>query len=882
MDYERWKRVDGLLQSARQLPSDEQSKFLRQACAEDVDLEREVQSLLRSQREMDGFLDRPPFEIAAQTSNLDRQSAETLHNSGLLPTIDVAGISAHSNGQERQSFGPYTLVSKLGEGGMGEVWLAEQKLPLQRQVALKIIRAGLCNDSLLQRFLSERQSLAIMSHPAIAKVFDAGATPEGQPYFVMEYVAGLPITTYCNQHRLQIRERLQLLMKVCDGVQHAHHKAIIHRDLKPANILVAEEDGQPSPRIIDFGLAKAVVPVSAEQTMLTQPGYFLGTPGFMSPEQLDSSAGDVDTRTDVYSLGAVLYALLTDSLPFDTSDWEKKPFHEVLRHLREDDPIPPSNKVRSNSHTRRNVAESRSTQPQQLVKQLRGDLDWITMKALEKDRSRRYSTPTELAADIGRYLHNEAVIARPASTGYRVRKYISRHRVALGVTTGVIVLLAGFAFAQAIQLRRVTRERNRADRVIEFVTGMFNVSDPSQARGNTITAREILDRSSAQIGTSLTKDPLLRASMMDVMGTVYRSLGLFSQAQSLLEQSIEIKRSVFGPDHPETLKSSNILAWVLMQEGRVASAEALARSVVNSSRRVLGIRHPDTLRSMRTLAAILEARAHYPEAEKILRDVLATSETVLGPDHPDTVAARHNLATVLDSVARFAEAEELFRLDLEIEKRTLGSDHPDTLLTMSSLAASLADAGRVADAEKIQTDILEIERRILGPEHLETLGSMSNLANYISDQGRYADAEKLQRQVLEIQRRVLGLSHPETLRTMDNLANAISEQGRYSEAEKVERETVDLNKRFIGPDHPSTANAVYDLGCILALEGRREEALSFLRQAVEHGLPAKIALNMKDDSDLKSLHGDPRFQELVATALRNASVTQQLQSPTPQ
>jgi len=460
--------------------------------------------------------------------------------------MDSGGFAGSASAQKSQVFGPYTLISKLGEGGMGQVWLAEQHAPLQRQVALKIIKTGMCDADLLQRFLSERQSLAIMSHPAIAKVFDAGATPDGQPYFVMEYVPGLPITTYCNRHRLKIRERLQLFIKVCEGVQHAHQKAIIHRDLKPANILVDEIDGQPAPRIIDFGLAKNVAPQLAEETMFTQAGCFVGTPGFMSPEQVDSSSGDVDTRTDVYSLGAVLYALLTDHLPFDAEDWKKKPLHELLRHLREDDPLPPSTRVSSHSEGLKGIAEARGTQPQQLVTQLHGDLDWITMKALERDRSRRYGTPSELATDVERYLHSQPVTARPASKAYRMRKYIGRHRVAVAVTASLILLLAGFAVAQAIQLRRVTRERDRADRVTDFMTGMFQVSDPSESRGNTVTAREILDRSANQISQSLEKDPELRASMMGVMGTVYRNLGLYPQAQSLLRPAVDIKRAALG------------------------------------------------------------------------------------------------------------------------------------------------------------------------------------------------------------------------------------------------------------------------------------------------------------------------------------------------
>jgi non-specific serine/threonine protein kinase/serine/threonine-protein kinase len=325
------------------------------------------------------------------------------------------------------------VVQKLGEGGMGQVWLAEQTAPVRRQVALKLIKVGMYEDGVLKRFQSERQSLAIMDHPSIAKVFDAGTTPDGQPYFVMEYVAGVPITDYCDQKKLKIRERLELFIKVCEGVQHAHQKAVIHRDLKPANILVVDVDGKPVPRIIDFGLAKATTPQIAGETMFTQVGSFVGTPGYMSPEQADTSEQDVDTRTDVYSLGVVLYVLLTGSTPFDPKKWQKKPLHEVLRQLREDEPPRPSTKIGMEKESSVTSALMRDVQPKQLVDLLHGDLDWITMKALEKDRTRRYGTPSDLAADITRYLSYEPVVARPASTSYRSQKYVRRNRIAVAV-----------------------------------------------------------------------------------------------------------------------------------------------------------------------------------------------------------------------------------------------------------------------------------------------------------------------------------------------------------------------------------------------------------------------------------------------------------------
>jgi eukaryotic-like serine/threonine-protein kinase len=810
---------------------------------------------------------------AMDQSEPDRSLHRPLEEGTTLgtPSDLTSGYKTSATG----TIGPYTLIRKLGEGGMGQVWLAEQSIPLKRQVAIKILRAGFSSPSLLQRFLAERQSLASMNHPAIAKVFDAGATPDGQPYLVMEYVPGVAITTYCNQKRLKVRERLEIFKKVCEGVQHAHQKAIIHRDLKPANILVEEIDGRATPRIIDFGVAKSLGVQHDGETMFTRVGAYVGTPGFMSPEQADPSQGDVDTRTDVYSLGVVLYVLLTDSLPFDLEKWNRGPLKEAIRELREDDPERPSSKISSRPDSQKSLSKTRNTPAPQLIAQLKGDLDWITMKALEKDRSRRYGTPSEFAADVARYLQNQPVLARPASTTYRLGKYAARHRVAVSVSAGFFLLLVAFAINQALQLRRITRERDRADRVSEFMTSMFKVSDPSEARGNSVTAREILDKSSGDIVKSLEQDPELRARMMFLMGTVYQSLGLYAKAQALLEKALETDRGEFGPDNEQTIRTMSALAGVLVLQGHYPEAERLSRESAARARGARGLRNADTLRAMYNLEVILYAEGKYTEADPLAREVLETSRSLRGPQTPDTINYISGLAAAENALGRYPEAEKLFREAIELNKKTLGFDHPSTIHSMNNLALTLSAAGHSDEAEKIARQVLDTERRVLGPEHPETLSAASNLSNYISEQGRYAEAAKLQREILEIQRRVFGPDHPEPLRTADNLANSLAELGQYAEAEKLEKDTLERLHRTVGDHDPFTANATYDLACIYALQGRREEALAYLRQAIEDGLDVHGGLHIAQDEDLKSLRGDPRFEALANQAHEKAVADQQ-------
>jgi non-specific serine/threonine protein kinase/serine/threonine-protein kinase len=873
---ERWRRISSLFDEAVKLPLAERASFIEQACGEDTDLKARVLELLESSERAAEFLEKPLLSDAAP---LLRQAADLVDSGSSPPrTADLEAATTRSrtnSGTSFETIGPYRLLQKIGEGGMGEVWLAEQTEPIHRQVALKLIKAGLDTRQVVARFEAERQALALMDHPGIAKVYDAGATPRGLPYFAMEYVKGEPITTYCDRHRLGTPERLELFARVCDAVQHAHQKGVIHRDLKPSNVLVGVVGDQPQPKVIDFGVAKATAQRLTEKTMFTELGVLIGTPEYMSPEQAEMTGLDVDTRTDVYALGVMLYELLTGALPFESKELREAGFEEIRRRIREVDPPKPSTQVRTQGEHSTEAAKNRQTDPGKLASRLRGDLDWIVMKALEKDRTRRYGTPSELSADLARHLQHEPVLAGPPSAAYRSRKFVRRHRFGVAVAGLAVAGLAAFGVMMALQARAIARERDRAERVSEFLVELFRVSDPSEARGNSITAREVLDRGAQRIDKELRAEPVVQAQMMATMGMVYANLGLASKAEPILTRAVQLRSRLLGQDHPSTLetrgrlasvfekqgqyqKSENMLQELLEKErsvlgdehqetlwtlnqlayvtdrlGRYPESEKIYRVAYEARRRVLGEDHRDTLKSLNGLQVSLERQGQYEESGKLARQVLEARRRTLGEDHPDTAWSRHNVAAILEHQGKYAEAEKLYRESYQQMLHILGADHPDTLWVKSNLASTIWKQGRIQEATPLYEEILETRRRVLGPEHPRTLASMNNVANLLSQKGRNFEAQRIFEEVVETLTRTLGAEHPQTLAGMNNLAAVYADTKRYDEAEEIYEQIVEVQRRVLGPAHPDTLTYAANLASVMADEGRLTEAEKLCTETLE-------------------------------------------------
>ncbi len=804
MTPEQFQRVKTLVRQALERAPGEREAFLDSSC-DDREVRAEVELLLRH-RTSDGAV-----------ANVLRVAGEAL------------GAAAGSR------IGPYRLSRLLGEGGMGEVWLAEQQEPVERRVALKVIKAGMDTGEVVARFEAERQALAVMDHSAIARVYEAGETPRGRPYFVMEYVSGPPIIKYCDRERLTIPERLELFVQVCEGVQHAHRRAILHRDLKPSNVLVATEGGRPAPKIIDFGLAKATTRRLTERTLQTQLGQVLGTPAYMSPEQLALGGEDVDTRTDVYSLGVLLYELLTGVLPFDAGELRRSDFDELRRRIREHEPPRPSSRLRQLGDAAREIAGRRGSEALAVTRTLRGELDWITIKALEKDRERRYGSAAELAQDIRRFLAHQPVLAAPPGVGYRARKFVRRNRLAVIAAGAVAVaVLAGFA-GTAVGLVRALRAEQEARRealtaseVTEFMVGLFGVKGFRAPEQGDPTARELLERGAERIESELAAEPEVRTRLMHTMGRAYTGLGLLEEGERFYRAALDERRARLGNDHPETLAVVRDLGFFHWAFGPLDRAETLLEQAVEGYGRSVGVEHPETLRAMSDLANLYLRVGRMVEAEQLHRRVLATQRRVLGEDHPDTLESVLSLGAVFRDLGRYEEAERMCRLALEGQLRVLGDEHFATTSTKMSLARALRDLGRLEEAEPLLQQALDGFIRASGERQKPALKARLHLGELRRKQGRPAEAETLVRRVVEHWRSDLGTDHPDTLHAEYYLGLALGDLGRHDEAEPLLRSAFEGRRAVIGPGHPGTVRARDSLAALYAAMRMPERAADVL------------------------------------------------------
>ena len=732
--------------------------------------------------------------------------------------------------------GAYRILDVLGEGGMAVVYLAEQREPVKRRVALKIVKLGMDSKQVVARFESERQALAVLDHPNIAKVFDGGITDSGRPYFVMELVHGIPITDYCDDHRLSTNERVELFAAACSAVQHAHHKGLIHRDLKPSNLLVGVVDGKPQVKIIDFGIAKATGTSFTDKTLFTKIGQLIGTPQYMSPEQADITGLDVDTRTDIYSLGVVLYELLVGVVPVDLTAVGEQAIRVAVR---ERDAPRPSTRITELGDTKDEIAKARSTDPEKLQRQIRGDLDWVVMRAIAKDRTRRYETANALAMECRRFLKHEPVLARPPSAGYLLHRFIRRNRAM--VVAGSIALLAVLAgavaatvgFVQATRAEQAAlREAETARQVSDFLIELFEVSDPSEARGNSILAREILDRGADRVQTELSSEPEVQAALMNTMGNVYANLGLYDSAQPLLDAALPKSEAAYG-------RRSTKVARILFGLGELARLRGDFDGAVSHHQEALAIRtellgekHLDIAESLHALGVAFYFQSEYEAAEVVELESLAMYVELLGENDERVANVNNSLGSVMHNTDRYEEAEKRKRDSLKVFRHLFGDIHPNVASVLNDLALVLEDVGRLEEAETTFNESLTIFRRVYPGDHPFIAETQAQLAGLMRAMGDTDRSESLHREAIAMLERTVGNEHMLTLRTKDSFGVLLMSTGRFEEAVPIMTETVALHRTLLGERHVNTGRALSNLATLFFLKGDYAQAESYYRESL--------------------------------------------------
>lgn len=728
-----------------------------------------------------------------------------------------------------ETIGPYQILGVLGEGGMGIVYEAAESGFVRRRVALKVVRAGLNSHDVVARFQAERQALALMSHSGIAKVFAAGETAHGEPYFAMELVRGLPLTEYCDSRRLSTRRRLELFVTVCHAVQHAHQKGVIHRDLKPSNILVTEQQGAPEPKVIDFGIAKAIGQQLTDVAPITHAGIVLGTAAYMSPEQAESSGLDVDTRTDVYSLGVILFELLTGRVPMEP---QGVGMHVFLARLasRETDPSRPSELLTTLGASQQSIARARHTDPESLRRELRGDLDWIVIKALDNDRARRYDTASAFAADVTRHLDDEPVTARPPSARYRLTKLVRRHRVAVPATLlALLAILASTAFATAGMIRATRAERlaiqeaDAARSVTDFLVNLFRGSIPGEVPADQVTARQLLDRGATRATVGLAHQPVLQGRIMQAVGSAYGALGLYDAARPQLQQALSVRQQALGANSLAVAETEATLGEVATSHGDLDDAGVHLRRALAIREDSLPPSHVDIAHTLGNLGALKWKEGRLEQAAAFYTRALRIDEAA-GGDSAQLARDRMGMGIVMWQQKRLAEAEKLMRSALAVQERLWGPDNPDLASSFNNLGALYWTMGRYGDALPLYEQTRKVFERTLEPGHPRMASILNNLAETYWKLHRYSDAEPLFRRALAIKEAKLTPDDVSIAVTLNGLGGLLRDAGRPTEAEAAYRRALAIRERKLAPTHADVVETAQALARLLRTEGREREA----------------------------------------------------------
>ena len=788
---ERWQRVEQVLDAALTSDPSSWSSVLDEKCSGDPELRAEVEALLAKLPQASGFLSTPPGSVAAAL-------------------IEETTTSEQASFVGRR-IGPYEIERELGRGGMSRVFLAHRADgEYEQQVAIKLLRPGLDSDLDLERLRGERQILAKLNHPNIARLLDGGVTPEGQPYLVLEFVDGLPIDKYCGDRKLSVAGRLDLFATVADATQYAHRNLIVHRDLKPSNIFVTN-DG--TVKLLDFGLAKLL---ERQDTFsgapTTRTGHRWMTPEYAAPEQVLGES--ITTVTDVYQLGIVLYELLTGRLPFAVRDRNIHQLEEAV--LRTEPPLPSSTDAANRT--------------------LRGDLDAIVMKAIRKEPERRYESVAAMFDDVQRYRQGRPVLARPDSAAYRVGKFVRRHQAGVAVGVAAVALLAAASIRERTLRARAETEASRAKAVQEYLVSVFDVADPFapiELRSGDVSARALLDRGASRLDSVLAGHSGNQAELRQVFGRVYANLGLYDQATAQLTRSLEERRTLYGPRHVQVADAMDELGQTLTTRDKLDEAEPLLREAVAQRREFLGNQSPELAQSLDHLGILLRVRNNFAGADSALREALDIRRATLGPRAAQVAASLNSLGLVLFWKAKYAEAEPLYREALSIQDETIGTEHPLTAQTVQNLAQTLERQRKLDEAETLYRRALAIKRKTLGDNHPSVTINLNNLGGFLlRERGKIDEAEAMTREALALDRKMFGENHENVAASLDNLATILREKAEFDEAERLYRQAYVVNEALFGRKHAKTALSLNNIGVILRMKGEPDKGVPWMRDAV--------------------------------------------------